>query len=79
MEQQQPVTPTPQSDEGSQLLGIIAIIFAGLSFFITNFIFAIIAIILAGIATKKTELHWIAIVIAIVSLLIDIAVFNSYY
>lgn len=77
MEQQ--TTPTPNNDEGSQLLGILAIIFAGLSFFITNFIFAIIAVVLAGIATKKTELHWLAILTAIISLLIDIAVFNSYY
>jgi len=77
MEQQTP--QVPQSDEGSQLLGILALIFAGLSFFITNFIFAIIAVVLAGIASKKTELHWLAIALAIVSLLIDIATFNSYY
>jgi cytochrome b subunit of formate dehydrogenase len=66
-------------DNNDQTLGVIAIVLAGLSFFITNFIFAAAALILAAIATRKNELHWFAIVLAVISILIDIAAFNSYY
>lgn len=79
MEQQQPVTPTPQTDEASMLLGVLAIVAAGLSFFITNFILGIVALVLALVASKKSSLHIIAIVLAVASLLIDLSILYSYY
>jgi len=77
--EQQPVTPTPPTNDTDLFLGLLALIAAGLSFFITNFILGIVALVLALVATKKTSLHFIAIALAVVSLLIDISILNSYY
>jgi len=77
--EQQPVTPTPQMDDTSLFIGLLALLIAGLSFFITNFILGIVALVLALVPAKKSGLHIIAIILAVLSLLIDISILNSYY
>jgi hypothetical protein len=74
VEKQQP----PQDDGGSQVLGILGLIAAGASFFVGMFVLQIVGILLAAIAPKKSELHYLAIIVGVVSLVIDIVVINSY-
>jgi hypothetical protein len=74
VEKQQP----PQDDGGSQVLGILGLIASGLSFFVGMFVLQFVGILLAAIAPKKSELHYFAIIIGVVSLFIDIVVINSY-
>lgn len=73
------VKEEPKYDADSQMLGVLAIIASGLSFFVGMFILQIIGIALAAFAPKKNELHYIAIGLGVLSLIADILVVNSYY
>jgi uncharacterized protein YqhQ len=68
----------PEGDGGSQVLGILALIASGLSFFVGMFVLQIVGILLAALAPKKSELHFIAIVAGVISLVIDVIAINSY-
>jgi hypothetical protein len=65
-------------EQNQNVTGILSIVFAGLSFFVGFFILQIIAILLGAIPAKKTELHYIGIVIAILSLVADLYSFGVY-
>ena len=61
----------------SVVLGVIGLISSGISFFAGMFIFQIIGILVAGFAPKKTELHWLAIGLGVISLFVDIITINQ--
>ena len=66
-----------ENNDTSTLLGVLALVSSGISFFAGMFIFQIIGILLAAFSPKKNELHYIAIGLGIISLLVDIATINS--
>lgn len=63
----------------NNILGVVAIVLAGLSFFITTLVFGILALVLGLSAPKKSELHVIAIILAVFSIIADLVVLGSYY
>jgi hypothetical protein len=63
----------------NNILGVVAIVLAGLSFFITTLVFGILALVLGLSAPKKGELHVIAIILAVFSIIADLVVLGSYY
>lgn len=66
-----------QQDETSVLLGVLGLASSVISFFAGMFIFQIVGILLAGFAPKKNELHYLAIGIGIISLIVDLVTINS--
>jgi len=57
----------------SVVLGNIAFLLAIFSFFVGMFYLQIVAILLASLSQEKYTIHWLAIALAIVSLMIDLS------
>lgn len=62
-----------KENQVSDVLGVMGIIFAILSFIVGMFYMQIIAILLAAFAPKKTFFHWLVIIVASISLFIDLS------
>jgi uncharacterized protein YqhQ len=68
-----------ENNDTSNLLGILALASSGISFFAGMFIFQIIGILLAALSPKKSELHYLAIAIGVISLIIDLNTINQIF
>lgn len=66
-----------EDNSTSVMLGVLGLASSVISFFAGMFIFQIVGILLAGFAPKKTELHWLAIGVGIISLIVDLITINQ--
>ena len=66
-------------EENNATSGIISVVLAVISFFVGMFVLQIVAILVGLLPEKKTELNYIGVAIAVISLVADLVVLNSYY
>lgn len=66
-------------EENNATSGIISVVLAAISFFVGMFVLQIVAILVGLLPEKKTELNYLGVVIAVISLIADLVVLNSYY